>query len=161
MTLLLVTEPRKHVVPPSYVTSGNVWGMSDGPDDLAWTRLHEPWERLAWARSRDPRYQSKKDFAEAVGMKEHGYSAYERRPGSSKHTPLKSDKAIPWAKKLKVRWEWLLDGKGVPWLDSTEGHRYTAAQQRAAELLEGKEPDQQERIVEALEVLLKTGAAGQ
>ncbi len=81
--------------------------------DNNWRNL-ELWERVKWARSR--RFESAAAAAEALGMKEGTYRCYERGPDSAKFIPLEYNHAKVFAREFKVRWEWLLDGIGEPWL---------------------------------------------
>ena len=81
--------------------------------DNSWRNL-EVWERVKWARSRH--FDSASAAAEALGMKEGTYRCYERGPGSAKYIPLEYKHARSFARDFKVRWEWLLDGVGEPWL---------------------------------------------
>jgi len=74
----------------------------------------ELWERVKWARSR--RFDSAIAAAEALGMQPGTYRCYERGPGSAKFIRLGYEHARPFAREFKVRWEWLLDGLGEPWL---------------------------------------------
>jgi transcriptional regulator with XRE-family HTH domain len=81
--------------------------------DNSWKHL-ELWERVKWARSR--RFASAVAAAEALGMKDGTYRCYERGPGSAKFITLEYHHAKQFAQEFKVRWEWLLDGRGEPWL---------------------------------------------
>jgi transcriptional regulator with XRE-family HTH domain len=81
--------------------------------DNSWKNL-EPWDRVKWARSR--RYASAGAAAEAVGMQAGTYRCYERGPDSAKFIALEYNHAKAFAQEFKVRWEWLLDGLGEPWL---------------------------------------------
>jgi len=81
--------------------------------DNSWRNL-ELWERVKWARGR--RFESAAAAAEALGMKEGTYRCYERGPDSAKFIPLEYKHARQFAREFKVRWEWLLDGVGEPWL---------------------------------------------
>jgi transcriptional regulator with XRE-family HTH domain len=81
--------------------------------DTSWRNL-ELWERVKWARSR--RFESATAAAAALGMKEGTYRCYERGPESAKFIPLEYKHAKLFAREFKVRWEWLLDGVGEPWL---------------------------------------------
>jgi transcriptional regulator with XRE-family HTH domain len=81
--------------------------------DNSWRNL-ELWERVKWARSQ--RYESATAAAEALGMLQGTYRCYERGPGSAKFITLEYKHAKLFAKEFKVRWEWLLDGIGEPWL---------------------------------------------
>lgn len=98
------------------VTAGSIALIAMEPRD--WTDLKEPHERLTWARARWQLAKnikpSGKAAAESVGLKEHTYTAYERPPGSSKHTPLSHQRAILFARKFGVSWQWLLTGRGEP-----------------------------------------------
>ena len=79
----------------------------------SWRNL-ELWERVKWARSR--RFESATAAAAALGMKEGTYRCYERGPESAKFITLEYNHAKLFAREFKVRWEWLLDGAGEPWL---------------------------------------------
>ena len=81
--------------------------------DNSWRNL-ESWERVKWARAQ--RFESASAAAEALGMKEGTYRCYERGPGSAKFKPLSYEYARKFARHFKVRWEWLLEGLGEPWL---------------------------------------------
>lgn len=81
--------------------------------DNSWRNL-ELWERVKWARSRH--FDSATAAAAALGMKEGTYRCYERGPGSAKYIPLEYKHARKFAREFKVRWEWLLDGVGEPWV---------------------------------------------
>jgi transcriptional regulator with XRE-family HTH domain len=81
--------------------------------DNSWREL-ELWDRVKWARTR--RFESATAAAEALGMKEGTYRCYERGPESAKFIPLEYKHARHFAREFKVRWEWLLDGLGEPWL---------------------------------------------
>jgi transcriptional regulator with XRE-family HTH domain len=84
--------------------------------DTTWKNL-ELWERVKWARAR--RYESATAAAAALGMKEGTYRCYERGPESAKFIRLEYHHARKFAREFKVRWEWLLDGVGEPWLTKT------------------------------------------
>src|SRR5215472_12518475 len=81
--------------------------------DNSWRDL-ELWERVKWARMR--RYPSATAAAAALGMEAGTYRCYERGPDSAKSIPLDYKHARPFATQFGVRWEWLLDGLGEPWL---------------------------------------------
>ncbi|HXQ16836.1 MAG TPA: helix-turn-helix transcriptional regulator [Caulobacteraceae bacterium] len=81
--------------------------------DNSWKHL-ELWDRVKWARSR--RFASAIAAAVALDMKDGTYRCYERGPGSAKFIPLDYKHAKLFAQLFKVRWEWLLDGLGEPWL---------------------------------------------
>jgi len=87
--------------------------------DDSWRHL-ELWDRVKWARLQ--RYQSASAAAEALDMKEGTYSCYERGPDSAKFIRLDYEHAKLFAREFKVRWEWLLDGVGEPWLTKDESH---------------------------------------
>jgi transcriptional regulator with XRE-family HTH domain len=86
--------------------------------DNSWRNL-EPWERVKWARAR--RYPSGTVAAKALGMEAGTYRCYERGPEASKFIPLEYKHAKAFAREFKVRWEWLLDGLGEPWLTKPSG----------------------------------------
>jgi transcriptional regulator with XRE-family HTH domain len=81
--------------------------------DDSWQGL-ELWERVKWARGR--RFPSATAAALALGMEPGTYRCYERGPRSAKFIPLEYNHAKLFARAFNVRWEWLLDGLGVPWL---------------------------------------------
>lgn len=104
-------------------------------DDERWRECEGTWDRLKWARERWQAVAkavnaSAKDAAESLGMEPGTYRAYERRPGSSKHTSLDHQSAIRFGRKFKVSWMWLLLGEGTPFDDQL--------------------PEQQERVVRAM-----------
>lgn len=118
--LPIVTYKGKHLITPGNVTVGNVPGMK--ADDQSWRALHEPWERLRWARIRWQKANGQPDNAKAaadtLGMKDGTYRAYERPPGSSKHTPLDLDAAEKFGRLFGVRPMWLLRGAGAPFISA-------------------------------------------
>jgi transcriptional regulator with XRE-family HTH domain len=71
----------------------------------------EAWERLRWARNR--KYETGKEAARALGMRPNTYSAYERGPDSSKHTPMTLESAKRFGGEFGVHWMWLLTGEGL------------------------------------------------
>jgi transcriptional regulator with XRE-family HTH domain len=85
--------------------------------DNSWKNL-ELWERVKWARARC--FPSAVAAAKALGMLDGTYRCYERGPGSAKFIPLEYKHAREFARAFKVRWEWLLDGLGVPWLTESD-----------------------------------------
>lgn len=86
--------------------------MADSWKDL------ELWERVKWARSR--RFNTANAAATALGMLPGTYRCYERGPDSAKFIRLDFDHARLFAREFKVRWEWLLDGFGQPWLTESD-----------------------------------------
>ena len=86
--------------------------------DLRLDTLREPHERLRFARMRWQEQRGIKPDAgagaESLGMKPHTYRAYERPPGSGKHTALSHQRAIEFGRKFGVSWEWLMTGRGQP-----------------------------------------------
>ncbi len=86
--------------------------------DNSWKNL-ELWDRVKWARSR--RFASATAAAGALGMQPGTYRCYERGPGSAKFITLEYKHAKLFAREFKVRWEWLLDGIGEPWLTKNAG----------------------------------------
>jgi transcriptional regulator with XRE-family HTH domain len=97
--------------------------------DSSWRNL-ELWERVKWARGR--RFESASAAAAALGMKEGTYRCYERGPESAKFIPLEYKHAQQFAKEFKVRWQWLLDGLGEPWLTKSDAERAGSAEEAAA-----------------------------
>lgn len=116
-----------------------------GEVDFSWVNAHEPWERLRWARAR--RYRSASAFAAAIGMNVNTYNAHERELGSSRNTALTAEKAMAFGKRLGVRWEWLFSGSGEPWPAEAED----TPRARILRAIDGKDPDEQERIAAAIE----------
>lgn len=121
-------------------------------DDSSWIELREPWERLKWAR----RYWQKKAggattaaaAAEALGMQENTYSAYERRPDSSKHTDLDHQRATQFGRKFKINWVWILTGEESPF-------GRTEAQTEAVSLMATADEADQRRVVSIIEAALR------
>ncbi len=99
--------------------------------DNSWRSL-ELWERVKWARSR--RFESAAAAAAALGMKEGTYRCYERGPDSAKFIPLEYKHAKAFAREFKVRWEWLLDGIGEPWLTKPSDEEEVASSGPGANL---------------------------
>lgn len=128
--------------------------VSWGPMDTEWSNSEEPHERLRWARLHAG-FTSAASAARSLGMKDDTYSAYERAPGSSKSTGLDHQSAIRFARKFKVSWEWLLIGTGTPFSGAK-----TEAQERVVTLMDTASEEDQKRIADAVELLLKTGTAG-
>jgi hypothetical protein len=86
-------------------------------------------------------------------MNPHTYAAYERDPDSpSKSIDLDFEHAREWSDALDVRWEWLLEGHGLPWRDDNG--------ERAKRLIESVPADRQEAVLQALELLIGTGTNG-
>lgn len=145
-----------------YVTPRYASPVARSREDTGWSRARGAWERLAWARATDGRYPTAAEFARAVREKPHTYIAYERDPdGPTKSTKLDYSHAVAWADKLKVRWEWLLEGKGLPWPDDTDAGRNRPAA-RVAELVDAADPDEQERVLAVVQAMVgkRTGTEG-
>lgn len=122
--------------------------------DTSWENCKGPWDRLRWARKRAGLKQE--DAAKIIGVGRTAYIKYEAEPGRSntQNTPLKYEQARPLAKRLKVRWEWLLDRDGTPWLeDQAPGDRVRAA-------LHGVLPDEEVEQIASLTELLDRKRAG-
>jgi len=127
--------------------------------DASWENLAEPHERLRWARMR---WQLAKGIkpdasaaAESLAMKPHTYRAYERPPGASKHTELTHQRAISFARKFGVSWEWLMTGKGTP--DTTSISELTPTERRVIDALREAPEARQTAVADAIEQLLKIG----
>jgi hypothetical protein len=119
--------------------------------DTRWQHLEQPWQRLLWARE-TAGFRSGAAFARKVGEKEHTYKAYERDADTaSKGSKLDFVKARSWAPLLEVRWEWLLNGEGLPWID--EDADSAAAQ--ISRLVEEAPPEEQQRALDLVRVFLK------
>lgn len=125
--------------------------------DLSWKEAREGWERLQWARRTWQSSRgggSARDAALTLGMNENTYSAYERSPTGSKHTPLSHQMAIKFGRKFNVRWEWLLLGGGEPYLqedDNSPRRRILKAIDDASE----DDPKELERKADAIVTLLR------
>ena len=158
-TLPPVTRAATENVTHSDVTYGNFGGMAI-EDDLAWTRLTRAWERLAWARLRRAEFPTQQAFADAVGMKRGAYRLYEQDPARGKASALSADKAIEFARRLRVRWQWLLLGEGAPWPEDEAGRKWSPSTQRVAEMIESASEADQERIAAVVEAMLRTGTGG-
>ena len=120
--------------------------------DTTWTEQREPWERIKWARIHAG-FTTATAAAESLGMKKDTYTAYERAPGTSKHTDLDHQRAIQFGRKFKVSWTWLLAAEGTPFDRAS-----SPAQERVLSAMAGAAEDQQERVAEAVEALLKRSA---
>jgi transcriptional regulator with XRE-family HTH domain len=88
--------------------------------NVSWKNL-ELWDRVKWARSR--RFESAVAAAGALGMQPGTYRCYERGPDSAKYIRLEYHHARQFAREFNVRWEWLLDGIGEPWLTKADADR--------------------------------------
>jgi transcriptional regulator with XRE-family HTH domain len=117
--------------------------------DETWRSAVGTWGRLKWARKR--KFETAKDAAIAMGEEPGTYRAYEREPHSSKHVPLPAQKAFHFAKRLGVRWEWLLQGEGAPWREEDE------RLEKIRDAYEGVSDERKEEIAEAIVRLLKAG----
>lgn len=115
--------------------------------DQRWRDCEGTWDRLKWARTQ--RFGTAKAAATALGEKEGTYRTYERRPESSKHTPLDHQRAMQFARRLGVRWEWLLLGAGSPWRDPDENL------DRILTAYESAPADRKAAVADAIERLLK------
>lgn len=111
--------------------------------DQSWREL-EGWQRLIWARRR-ANFETAKAAADSMGIKPGTYAGYERNPDSSRHVPLDHQNAARFAKKYRVRWEWLLMGEGKPWLETEEP--------------DGEPPSPATRVVVALKTVSDERAA--
>lgn len=122
--------------------------------DEGWKHCEEGWQRLRWARLQ--RFETAKAAAESMHIKESTYTAYERRPDSSKHTKLTHQAAATFAKKFRVNWLWLLTGQGTP-----ETEEITQPQARILAATAAASLEEQERVANAVEALLgRTGTTG-
>lgn len=111
-------------------------------------------ERLIWARRR--KFDTAKDAADSMGMKPGTYAAYERRPDSSKHTKMEHQAAARFARKFKVRWEWLLAGEGEPWPEEARpDDEPPTPTNRVAVALKTVSKERAEAIADAVEALVK------
>lgn len=90
--------------------------------------------------------------ADSLGMQENTYSAYERPPGTSKHTALDHHRAIQFGRKFKINWVWILTGEGTP-------YARTPAEERAAQLLAEATEAEQEMALDVLAAALKRRAS--
>lgn len=151
-TLLIVRSYRNANLTHGKITIGKLHPM----DDSSWIDLREPWERLRWARMAWQRRSGSASTgvaaAESLGLKENTYTAYERPPTGSKHTPLDHQRAIQFAKKFKTNWVWLLTGDETPF-------GRTEAQNKAVTLMSMVDEREQEHVVDIIEAALKRKTA--
>lgn len=117
--------------------------------DERWKTCIGTWDRLRWARLQ--KFSTAEDAAPSLGEKPGTYRSYERPPNSSKHTPLDAQHAFHFAKRLGVRWEWLLRGEGAPWRDPDENL------DRIIVAYEEQPADRRAEIAEAIVRLLRAG----
>lgn len=116
-----------------------------------WRDLKEGWQRLRWARLQTSAFADAEDAAKSLSMKGGTYRAYERAPGTSRHTPLNHEMARKFARKFGVSWVWLLTGEGEP---------FEASESRLERALFAamEAPDeQQDLIADVVERILKAG----
>jgi len=112
-----------------------------------WQHLQGTWDRLKWARSL--KFATAQDAAHALGVKPVTYRTYERQPDSSRSTPLDHQLAMRFARRLGVRWEWLLLGQGSPWLDPDEDR------ERILLAYDAASPERRAAVADVIERLLK------
>lgn len=121
-----------------------------------WSNLRDPWERLRWARlhwqTQAGGATTATAAAESLGMQQNTYTAYERAPDASKHTPIDHQRAMQFGRKFKVNWVWILTGEETPF-------NRTPAQVRAVELLAEAPEAAQEEMVDMLEALVRRRAS--
>lgn len=124
-----------------------------------WEDLREPHERLRWARMRWQEAKGVKPdavaAADSLGIKPHTYRAYERPPGSSKHTVLSHNRAVEFARKYGVSWEWLMTGRGSP--DKETLSELTVIERRVIDALREAPEARQTAVADAITQLLKSG----
>ena len=128
--------------------------------DTGWSQAREPWQRLAWARQ-TAGFSTPTAFAREADIKPHTYAAYERAPGGdAKSIRFGFAQARALADRLDVRWEWLLNGQGLPWREDDLAERPPEAEE-AADILSA-EPDEAERrrMLEVLRLMKRTGTGG-
>jgi transcriptional regulator with XRE-family HTH domain len=118
-------------------------------DDLRDTHERLRWARMRWQESRGIK-PSASAAAESLGVKIGTYSAYERSPDSSKHIPLDHQKAIQFARKFGVSWEWLLTGDGRP-----EDIKLTPSEREVIDALREAPEARQAAAADAIIKLLK------
>ncbi len=120
--------------------------------ETSWTQAEESWERLKWARLHAG-FTTATAAAESLGLRKDTYTAYERAPGSSKHTQLDHQMAIKAGRKYRVSWTWLLVGDGTPFDKPSNPH-----QQRAIQAMATVPEEKQAALAEAIEALVKSAA---
>lgn len=120
--------------------------------ETSWTQAEESWERLKWARLHAG-FTTATAAAESLGLRKDTYTAYERAPGSSKHTQLDHQMAIKAGRKYRVSWTWLLVGDGTPFDKPSNPH-----QQRAIQAMATVPEDKQAALAEAIEALVRSAA---
>ncbi|MGH1574332.1 hypothetical protein ACRAWG_31385 [Methylobacterium sp. P31] len=127
-----------------------------------WRNAAHPWERLTWARKHwqaqtETLETTAKQAAEALGLKEGTYRAYERAPGTSKSIALNHQDAIRFARKFKVSWQWLIAGEGTPFDDDLP-----EAQERVLRVMSSLPESKQKALADMIETLAlgQTGTTG-
>lgn len=120
--------------------------------ETTWTQAEESWERLKWARI-NAGFTTATAAAESLGLRKDTYTAYERAPGSSKHTQLDHQMAIKAGRKYRVSWTWLLVGDGTPFDKPSNAH-----QQRAIQAMATVPEEKQAALAEAIEALVRSAA---
>jgi hypothetical protein len=121
--------------------------------DDEWWDLKGPWQRVRWARRRWQKANDQEDnatlAAQALGIKDGTYRAYERSP-RSKSTKLTYERAKEFARKFKVSWIWLLSGEQSPFTEDL-----SEPQKRLTQAMSGFPEEQQERFANAATELLQ------
>ena len=127
-----------------------------------WRNAAHPWERLLWARKHwqaqtETLDRTAKQAADALGLKEGTYRAYERAPGSSKSIALNHQDAIRFARKFKVSWQWLVAGEGTPFDDDLP-----EPQERVLRVMSSLPESKQKALADMIETLTlgDTGTSG-
>lgn len=124
--------------------------------DERWKGLDEPHDRLRWARIQWQESRGIKPeagaAADSLGLKQHTYRAYERRPDASKYTRLDDQRAVQFARKFGVNWIWLLTGEGNPF---TPDNQMTPTERRVIDALREAPEDRQAAAADAIIQLLK------
>lgn len=122
--------------------------------DTAWSTLHNPWERVRWARlqwqDRVGMETTARAAARSLGIEENTYTLYERPPRSPK-SAMGIERARQFGQKFKVSWVWLATGEGTPF--ETE-RTFSPEAASVAEKIDSLPEDERKAKAEAIRALL-------
>jgi hypothetical protein len=144
---------RKHSLTPGKITPGKIGAMLD----TAWSQIPEDahWERVRWARQwwqeKSGRPKTARGAATALHMDENTYSAYERRPSSSKSTGISIERARQFGEKFGVNWVWIASGEGTPF----DSARYSRDANEIAAIVDETPEEDRPQVVAAIRTLLR------
>lgn len=118
-----------------------------------WELLREQHERQRWARL-NAGFERPTDAARSLGIPPGTYRTYEQRLGDGGRTPPLSA-AQGMARKFKIRWEWLVAGRGSPELTGGDDTRLAELGDKIGRIPPDKRDDAIDAAVSVLESYLR------